>query len=95
MKGTLKLVAALIVAVGLPASSAHAESDFRVTLIGTGIPNPLPDRFGPSTLVEAGGQKLLFDAGRGATIRLYWSSCMTGPRNSNLSRRASASTGAS
>jgi ribonuclease Z len=71
MKGTLKLVAALIVAVGLPASSAHAESDFRVTLIGTGIPNPLPDRFGPSTLVEAGGQKLLFDAGRGATIRLY------------------------
>jgi ribonuclease Z len=42
-----------------------------VTLIGTGIPNPLPDRFGPSTLVEAGGQKLLFDAGRGATIRLF------------------------
>jgi ribonuclease Z len=28
------------------------------------------DRFGPSTLVEAANQKLLFDAGRGATIRL-------------------------
>ncbi len=45
-------------------------SDFRVTLIGTGTPIPCPDRFGPSTLVEAGDQKLLVDAGRGATIRL-------------------------
>src|ERR1043166_10293485 len=44
--------------------------DFSVTLLGTGTPVPLPDRFGPSTLVEAGGQKLLFDAGRGASIRL-------------------------
>jgi ribonuclease Z len=47
----------------------HA-SDFRVTLLGTGTPIPSPDRFGPSTLVEAGDQKLLVDAGRGATIRL-------------------------
>jgi ribonuclease Z len=31
---------------------------------------PSIDRFGPSTLIEAGNQKLLFDAGRGATIRL-------------------------
>ena len=46
-------------------------SDFRVTLLGTGTPAPRPDRFGPSTLIEAGGQKLLIDAGRGATIRLY------------------------
>jgi ribonuclease Z len=46
-------------------------SDFRVTLLGTGVPIPSPDRFGPSTLVEAGDQKLLIDAGRGATIRLY------------------------
>ena len=46
------------------------KSDFRVTLLGTGTPIPRPDRFGPSTLVEAGGQKLLIDAGRGATIRL-------------------------
>jgi ribonuclease Z len=48
-----------------------ARSDFRVTLLGTGIPVPQPDRFGPATLVEAGGQKLLFDAGRGATVRLF------------------------
>ena len=46
-------------------------SDFRVTLLGTGTPIPRPDRFGPSTLIEAGGQRLLIDAGRGATIRLY------------------------
>ena len=46
-------------------------SDFRVTLLGTGTPIPRPDRFGPSTLVEAGGQRLLIDAGRGATIRLF------------------------
>ncbi len=45
--------------------------DFRVTLLGTGVPIPSPHRFGPSTLVEAGDQKLLIDAGRGAAIRLY------------------------
>lgn len=46
-------------------------ADFRVTLLGTGVPIPSPDRFGPATLVEAGEQKFLIDAGRGATIRLY------------------------
>jgi ribonuclease Z len=45
--------------------------DFKVTLLGTGVPTPRPDRFGASTLIEAGDQKLLIDAGRGATIRLY------------------------
>ena len=55
---------------------ATAQSDLAgrpvvtVTLLGTGAPPPLPDRFGPATLVQAGGQALLFDAGRGATIRL-------------------------
>jgi ribonuclease Z len=47
------------------------QSDFRLTLIGSGVPIPAADRFGPATLVEAGDQKLLFDAGRGATIRLW------------------------
>jgi ribonuclease Z len=46
-------------------------SDFRVTLLGTGVPIPSPDRFGPCTLVEAGDKKFLIDAGRGAAIRLY------------------------
>jgi ribonuclease Z len=48
-----------------------SASDFRVTLLGTGVPIPSPDRFGPCTLVEAGEQKFLIDAGRGATIRLF------------------------
>src|ERR1700740_1256495 len=46
-------------------------TDFRVTLLGTGVPIPSPDRFGPSTLVEARAQKSRIDAGRGAAIRLY------------------------
>lgn len=46
-------------------------ADFRVTLLGTGVPIPRPDRFGPSTLIEAGDHTLLIDAGRGATIRLF------------------------
>jgi ribonuclease Z len=45
--------------------------DFRVTLLGTGVPIPSPDRFGPGTLIEAGQQKLLIDAGRGVAIRLF------------------------
>ena len=42
----------------------------KVTLLGTGSPPPVMDRFGPSTLIEAGGQKFLFDAGRGCLQRL-------------------------
>ena len=43
----------------------------RITLLGTGG-GPLVNlrQFGASTLVEAGGKRLLFDCGRGATIRL-------------------------
>jgi ribonuclease Z len=47
-----------------------AAQDFKVTLLGTGDPIPRIDRFGPATLVEVGGQELLFDVGRGATQRL-------------------------
>ena len=43
----------------------------KVTLLGTGNPFPVMDRFGPSTLVEAGREKLLFDCGRGASQRLW------------------------
>lgn len=45
--------------------------NFRVTLLGTGVPIPRPERFGPATLIEAGDQVILIDAGRGATIRLF------------------------
>ena len=47
------------------------KSTFRVTLLGTGTPIPIPGRFGPSTLIEAGDQIILIDAGRGATIRMF------------------------
>lgn len=46
------------------------EHKFTITLLGTGNPRPTIKRFGPSTLVQAGDQNLLFDCGRGATIRL-------------------------
>ena len=67
------LAFALISLFGLTvAPAARAEdSTFRVTLLGSGVPDPQPDRFSASTLVEAGDQKLIFDVGRGATIRLY------------------------
>jgi len=41
-----------------------------VTLLGTGTPFPNAARFGSAILVQAGGEKLLFDCGRGAAIRL-------------------------
>jgi ribonuclease Z len=68
----IKLVFRAFVLIGLLAPmSAHAQ--IKVTLLGTGTPFPEVDRFGPATLVEAGVQKLLFDVGRGATIRLWQS----------------------
>ena len=52
------------------ASPAAFAQEIKVTLLGTGTPAPVMNRFGPSILVEAGGQKFLFDAGRGALQRL-------------------------
>ena len=60
---------ALLVAIVAPAA-AQGQQQFRVTLLGTGCPPAVMNRFGPSTLVEAGEQKFVFDAGRGALQRL-------------------------
>jgi ribonuclease Z len=49
----------------------QSQDLFRVTLLGTGAPPPVLDRFGPSTLVEVGNEKFIFDAGRGAMQRLH------------------------
>jgi len=50
---------------------AKDDSQFlKVTLLGTGTPQPIMERFGPSILVQAGNQSLLFDAGRGCLQRL-------------------------
>src|SRR5262245_36398238 len=53
------------------AQQPGASDEIVVTLLGTGSPQPLATRFGPATLVQAGGLTLLFDAGRGVTVRLY------------------------
>jgi ribonuclease Z len=45
-------------------------SDLEVTLLGTGTPLPVMERFGPSILIQAGSETLLFDAGRGCLQRL-------------------------
>ena len=46
------------------------EPVFRVVLLGTGSPTPSLDRLGPSILVEAGAEKLIFDVGRSVFVRL-------------------------
>ena len=46
----------------------NREPDIKVTLLGTGSPQPIIERFGPSILVQAGRETLLFDAGRGLSL---------------------------
>src|SRR5438067_12990343 len=55
--------------VGDPANATNPVNEFRVVLLGTGTPNPRPDRFGPSILVEAGSERLVFDCGRAKSRR--------------------------
>jgi ribonuclease Z len=65
-----RLIAAATFA--LCATPSHAgEAAITVRLLGTGGPELSPHRLGYATLVEANGQKLLFDAGRGVTQRIY------------------------
>lgn len=61
--GILALAAAL-------GTSDLAGQEIKVTLLGTGGPLPSLERFGPSTLIEAGNRAFLIDAGRGALQRL-------------------------
>ena len=51
-------------------STGISEPTIKVTLLGTGTPRPIMERFGPSTLVQAGGKTFIFDAGRGCLQRL-------------------------
>jgi ribonuclease Z len=66
-------VASPLRAQGASVSAAADSSDsvIRVTLLGTGRPDPVMDRFGPSTLIEAGAETLMIDCGRGAAQRLW------------------------
>ncbi|HKC26142.1 MAG TPA: MBL fold metallo-hydrolase [Thermoanaerobaculia bacterium] len=69
------VVALCAIAALSPASRSDAASPdagLRVTLLGTGNPRPSFERFGPSILIEtASGRRVLLDAGRGATMRLW------------------------
>src|SRR5215213_3235357 len=67
----LRFMLTVLLGLAGAATEANAQADFKVTLLGTASPSPRPTRFGPSTLVEAGDQKLLFDAGRGVPIRMW------------------------
>lgn len=52
-------------------TQSFPHENIKVTLLGTGVgPRIDLQQFGPGILIEAGGEKLLFDCGRGVTIRL-------------------------
>jgi len=78
MKGEITMLLSLSLSAALlvfgPADTAQAQTpnddEIVVTLLGTGSPALNPARFGPSTLVQAGGLNLVFDAGRGSSIRM-------------------------
>jgi ribonuclease Z len=55
--GRLTGIAQLVIV--LAPVSAEGQT-IKVTLLGTGNPPPVMHRFGPSTLVQAGGERLLF-----------------------------------
>ena len=60
-----------LISFAQPERSRDESRFLRVTLLGTGTPQPIMERFGPSILVQAGNQSLLFDAGRGCLQRLH------------------------
>lgn len=55
----------LLLVLSLPV----VAQDFKVTLLGTGTPQLNPRRMSYSTLIEAGNQVLMFDAGRAAMLQ--------------------------
>jgi ribonuclease Z len=69
MMMTMRLLLTLIVVVLFDLNGS--AQDLRVTLLGTGFVTPAMDRFGPSTLVQAGETYLLIDCGRGTLQRLF------------------------
>jgi ribonuclease Z len=76
----IKLLSSLLISLFVLVSFGQGGSDqgtneinspdMQVILLGTGSPQPIMERFGPSILVRAGTENLLFDAGRGCLQRL-------------------------
>jgi ribonuclease Z len=73
---SLTIIASLLVLVSLGQAKDTKDSlppktaVIKVTLLGTGTPQPIMERFGASILVQAGSETLVFDAGRGCLQRL-------------------------
>jgi len=66
------LVALIAVSVFLTdVSNAAVDDEIKLTFLGTGAPRPSHDRYGPAILVEAGGYKIMVDAGPGMRERLF------------------------
>ncbi len=61
----------LLTALVAATATAQPAGTLQITLLGTGNPRPNMERFGPAILIEAGSQRLLIDAGRGAAQRLF------------------------
>ena len=55
----------------MPELGCSSEHTLPRNIAWDGGADPPADRFGPSTLIEAGEQTVLIDVGRGATIRLF------------------------
>ena len=69
---------------GQVGGNGGGSGSMTVTLLGTGSPIPSADRFGPSTLVEVPGLRLVFDIGRGAPIRLWQKQIPLGSINAHF-----------
>ncbi|MEP6789275.1 MAG: MBL fold metallo-hydrolase [Acidobacteriota bacterium] len=78
LRCSFSCVIVLIVAAAAVLTSAQTKQatlpssdNLKVVLLGTGVGPPVNlQQFGASTLIEAGGVRLLFDCGRGSTLRL-------------------------
>jgi len=67
MKRTgVALIAAAVLAIGV---APHAQLRSRVVVLGTGTPNPDPDRFGPSVAIVVDDASYLVDFGVGVVRR--------------------------
>jgi len=65
-------VALLAISLLVADLSLAADNDeIKLTFLGTGAPRPSHDRYGPAILVEAGGYKIMVDAGPGMRERLF------------------------
>jgi ribonuclease Z len=67
----MRTIWVLVLGVLLAGRGAGLRAQTTVVLVGTGGPELTPERQGEATLVEAQGQMLLFDAGRGVLDGLY------------------------